>query len=205
VVQAAAMLVLGFLATMGAEGGTEAWVSGFLDRSLAAVMPGLGAEARLRVTGAFAQVFPGAVAGSWTLMVVVNGAIAQAILVRAGRNRRPPTPFRALELPHGLTGLLVAAAVVALAGSLMAWPEMRYMGRNLVVVLAVPYVFLGLAVVHTLVPRAPYPGLVLAAFYMVVILAGWPIVVIAATGLVEQWSGIRRRFAPPDDPHGASG
>ena len=75
--------------------------------------------------------------------------------------------------------------------------ELEYMGRNLVMILAVPYFLVGLAVAHSLVARLPSPGMLLAVFYIVVIFSGWAMMAIAGVGLIEQWVGLRRRFAAP--------
>ncbi len=38
----------------------------------------------------------------------------------------------------------------------------------------------------------------LVVFYLVLVLFGWPaFLVVAALGFIEQWTGLRRRFAGP--------
>jgi predicted branched-subunit amino acid permease len=63
------------------------------------------------------------------------------------------------------------------------------------IVFAVPYVFLGLAVIHTLVRRWSHPSWLLAALYAALVLLGWPILAVLLLGFVEDWAHLRRRLA----------
>ena len=68
------------------------------------------------------------------------------------------------------------------------------LGWSLLIVLVVPYLFLGLALVHVLVRRWPRPGLALGAIYGAMILLGWPILLVLLLGFVEDWAHLRRRW-----------
>ena len=59
---------------------------------------------------AMARYFPGAAATSWILMIVVNCAIAQQLLTRAGKNLRPKPDYRATEAPVWPLGIVVIGA-----------------------------------------------------------------------------------------------
>ena len=92
----------------------------------------------------------------------------------------------------------------ALLGVLLGAPELKYIGRNLAMILAVPYIFLGLAVVHALARRLSFPGTFLAVFYIVLVYfvlgnSGWLVVVLAAVGMIEDWTGLRVRLAERED------
>ncbi|HEY4635442.1 MAG TPA: DUF2232 domain-containing protein, partial [Rhodospirillales bacterium] len=164
-----------------------------LDELLHAMAPHLG-DARIALSvQMMAPLFPGAVGGSWLIMSVVNAALAQAILVRMKRNLRPTPAYAETTLPQWVSWPLVGAAALALIGS----GDLQYTGRNLAMVLAVPFFFVGLAVVHTLARRVAYKGLILAAFYLVLVLSGWAMVAVASFGVVDQWFGLRHRFAGP--------
>ena len=67
-------------------------------------------------------------------------------------------------------------------------------GIYVLIVFAVPYVFLGLAVIHTLVRRWSHPGWLLAAVYGALVLLGWPIQAVLLLGFVEDWAHLRRRL-----------
>ncbi|HEY9079660.1 DUF2232 domain-containing protein [Magnetovibrio sp.] len=136
--------------------------------------------------------FAGMAAGMWALGLVLNMVIAQGLLAKGGRNIRPTPRLRELTLPDWLSWALVGAALVAL----IAPGEMEYLGRNIAIVLAVPFFFLGLAVVHKLAAQTPFPGAMLGLMYLVVIFSGWFVLVIAAIGILEQWIGLKKRIKP---------
>ncbi len=174
-------------------------ISTYLDRAFEIMAPALGEGDRANVVATFTPLFPGFVVTSWVVMTAVNGAVAQAVLVRLGRNLRPQTPLAALILPEWMSTLLAASAAVALLGP----GELEYIGRNLTIILAVPFFFLGLAVIHALARRALPPTTLLAVFYFVfyilLLVTGWAALMVAGVGLIEQWGGgLRRRFAGPD-------
>jgi len=195
---AAAMLAIVAITNAGGERGFLGMISLRLDELLHAMAPHLGDGQRARTVAVMAPLFPGAVGGSWLIMSVVNAALAQAILVRMNRGLRPTPAYAETILPQWISWPLVGAAASALIGS----GDMQYTGRNLAMVLAVPFFLVGLAVAHTLARRVAYRGLVLAAFYLVLLLSGWAMVAVAGLGVVEQWFGVRQRFAGP--PAGGS-
>lgn len=190
---AAALLVIVAVTNIGGERSFSGMVSDKLDYILHAMAPHLGDGHRARTVAVMAPLFPGAVGGSWLIMSVVNAALAQAILVRTKRNLRPTPAYAETTLPQWVSWPLVGAAALALIGS----GDLQYTGRNLAMVLAVPFFFVGLAVVHTLARRVAYKGLILAAFYLVLVLSGWAMVAVASIGVVDQWFGLRHRFAVP--------
>jgi len=86
-----------------------------------------------------------------------------------------------------------AAGAVAGAGGMAGLPAWSGMvAANLAVVLAVPLVFEGLALVHFLANRRRTGILVLVGTYGCLILI-WPVV--GLLGLVDEWVGLRQRFA----------
>jgi len=141
--------------------------------------------------------FPGSVAAFWALSLLGNAILAQGLLAKGGRNIRPTPRLRELTLPEMLSWALVACALV----TLVAPGEIGYIGRNLSLVLAVPFFFLGLAVVHKLAAKTPLPGALLALVYVVMIFSGWFTLVIAGLGILEQWVGLTRRMDSPTNEH----
>jgi len=140
-----------------------------------------------------APYFAGMAAAMWSLGLVLNMVIAQGLLAKAGRNIRPSPRLRELTLPNWLSWALVGSALLALIGS----GEIGYIGHNAVLVLAVPFFFLGLAVVHKLAGMTPLPGAMLAMIYLVIVFSGWFVLVIAGIGILEQWVGLKSRMGPP--------
>jgi len=137
----------------------------------------------------------GSAGAMWVMVLTVNGVIAQGLLARGGNNVRPTPRWSRLTLPNWLSWLLIGTAALAL----VTGGDLGYLARNAFVVLATPYFFLGLAVVHDLCRRLSIPGIVLVVFYVLLI---WLLAVVgpmvAGIGVLEHWVGIRRRFGAPD-------
>jgi hypothetical protein len=181
---------LAFLLLLDHPGGLQGAIEAFLASALVE-MGAIEAEAvPSSELGPWMFLFPGLMATSWLVMVVVNAVLAQALAVRLGWNRRPSPDLTRLELPSWLWPALGAAGLVALLGD-HGW---GFLGRSLLIVFVVPYVFLGLAVIHTLVRRWSHPGWLLAAVYGALVLLGWPILAVLLLGFVEDWAHLRRRL-----------
>ena len=176
--------------SLGEDGGLHAIVQSYLSQVFAFMMPALDEATRGDLVQAISPLFPGYMGTSWVMMAAVNASIAMAILTRAKRLARPKTKLADLTLPDWMSWFLIAAAAVALLGQ----GELEFFGRNLALILAVPFFFLGLAVVHKVAAQVQFPGTLLAAFYLVLLLSGWIAMVVIGAGLLEQWVGLRRRF-----------
>lgn len=190
--QLAAMAAVGigvaYLMMLGEPGG----LPGAIEAFLVAMLTHLGvatAEAETGL-GAWVYVFPGLVAASWLIMVVLNAILAQALAVRLGRNRRPTPVLASLQLPGWLWPLIGVTALLAWIGD----GGVGFLGRSALIVLLVPYAFLGLAVIHAIARRWARPGLGLTAVYLAIIVLGWPVLAVLVLGLVEDWAQLRRRF-----------
>jgi hypothetical protein len=182
-------VVLAFV-LLGAEPGG---LPGFIEERLRTGLTALGLLDETEAPGPdlsrLAAVIPGFTASSSLLMVMINFMLAQLLAVRSGWARRPTPEFDRLELPGWLwPGIGIAALLVLLGGIL------GDLGWSLLIVLVVPYLFLGLALVHVLVRRWPRPGLALGAIYGAMILLGWPILLVLLLGFVEDWAHLRRRW-----------
>ena len=115
---------------------------------------------------------------------------AQGLLAKGKKNLRPSPRLRELMLPEWPSWALVGSAALALIGT----GEIGYLGRNLFIVFAVPYFFLGLSVVHVLASSLRFPAMLLALVYLVTLATGWFALVIGGIGILEQWVGLRRRI-----------
>ena len=185
---AGAGVILAFL-LLGSEPGG---LPGFIEAHLREGLTGLGLldeSAPSPDLARLAAVIPGFTASSSLLMVMINFMLAQLLAVRAGWARRPTPNFDRLELPGWLWPGIAVAAVLVLAGGIIG-----DLGWSLLIVLVVPYLFLGLALVHVVVRRWSRPGLALAAIYGAMILLGWPILLVLLLGFVEDWAHLRRRW-----------
>ena len=85
--------------------------------------------------------------------------------------------------------LAVAAAATLLGGAA------RFVGINVMIVLAVPFCLSGLAVLHTVARRFSRPAVPLVTFYVLAVVFGWPLLLIAVLGLLDSPLGLRRRLA----------
>lgn len=188
-VMAVLALALAFFAFMGQPGGLPGaievmLIQAFEQLSAAAGQPAPDA-ALLRSKAVFV---PALVACSWLIMVVVNGVLAQAIGRRIGWARRPSLELSDLDLPVWLWPLMGLALLAALLGS----TGLGLLGRSAMIVLIVPFGFLGLAVIHKFANRWSYRQLGLAAVYAGIIVFNWPILAVVVLGLVEDWAHLRR-------------
>ena len=198
----AGLAAAGFLFALGLGLGYEGGLQGQLERLLEELLHQL-MESRmapgesppeLPSLATWAAFVPAIFGLWWILMMAVNGALAQGLLVRLGRQRRPTPKLATLELPPRLLYAVAAALVLALLPG-----DAGYAGQTLAALLAVPYFFLGLAVMHMLIRRLPGAAVVFVLFYVFMLIFGWPLVLITGLGLVEQWAGLRRRLGDADD------
>jgi hypothetical protein len=137
-----------------------------------------------------AFILPGIVAISWMVMTVSNGSLAQGLLARFGASWRPSPDLASLGLPIWIPVLLALASGATLLGG-----TARFIGVNVLIVLAVPFCLAGLAVLHTAARRFPRPAVTLTVFYVLAGILGWPLLLIALLGLLDSPLGLRRRFA----------
>lgn len=139
-----------------------------------------------------ANFLPAILASVWLVVMSLNAIVAQGALARGNHAKRPSPRLSAVEAPSWV--------MYALAASLLAWVTgldgLEFLGRNLTPVLAVPFFFVGLAVVHSFARRFPGRALILAAFYMILILLGFlAMLPVTAIGFAETWTQFRRRWA----------
>jgi uncharacterized protein YybS (DUF2232 family) len=187
-------LLAAALLTLGDPGGLEGSVRRFLAMGFGDAAAGTGdAESGVtQVLDSFAQVFPGMVVVSWLTMAIVNAALAQGVLMRFGRNLRPAMRVAEVELPHWTPMPLAVAGILMLVGG---DGQVSYLALNVAIVLLVPFFFAGLAVVHAFAGGRQARTLLLVVFYFFLLVSGWPIALVIGLGVIEQWAGLRRRFA----------
>lgn len=134
---------------------------------------------------------PGIVATSWLLMMALNTVLAQYLARRTGGAQRPSPEFKSLWLPVWC-GPAFAAAIIL---SIFARGDLAFFADSAALILAVPYLFQGLAVLHTVAGRTSSRRLMLFFIYIMLVLFSWPIAVfIIGLGLVDEWAHLRRRL-----------
>lgn len=169
----------------------EAMFTGQLTEALRLVVPDVE-EAQLREAAAATVAF-GLAAGldSWLMVIAANGILAQGTLGRFGRNLRPAPDIAAIELPSWLSLVLAGSIVIAW----LAPGDLGFLARSLAIVLALPYFFAGLALVHGASRNRSARVAMLIVFYAILILFVWPAALVAVLGLLDQTLGLRRRAA----------
>ncbi|OHC73522.1 MAG: hypothetical protein A3H92_00480 [Rhodospirillales bacterium RIFCSPLOWO2_02_FULL_58_16] len=192
-VLASVMLCI-FALTMRSETlGIDETITKYLTDALALMAPTLPENMRSSMVTVLTPLFLGMVGTAWVLMMMINAGLAQAILAHNKGNLRPPPEIGDLALPSWTSWLIVGAATLALPVD----GQMEYTLRNMVVVLATPFFFLGMAVVHHAARFVTFPGTLLAFFYFVLMVSGWAPLVVVGIGMIEQWAGLRTRFTGP--------
>jgi hypothetical protein len=156
-----------------------------LDRRLGEITPEID-----ELLAFVAFIFPGIIATSWMVMTASNGILAQGLLARFGASWRPSPDLAALSLPMWIPVLVAVASGATLLGG-----TARFIGVNVLIVLAVPFCLAGLAVLHAVARRFPRPAVTLTVFYLLAGVLGWPLLLIALLGLLDSPLGLRRRFA----------
>ena len=166
-----------------ADSGLTSAVEGYI-RSLVGGTPGTLDG----MIDAMARYFPGAAATSWIMMIVINCAIAQQLLTRAGKNLRPKPDYRATEAPVWPLGIVVIGAVMSFFGGVPG-----FVGVNAMMIAGIPFFFIGLAVLHSISAAWPARPLILSGGYLFAALLLWPVAAISLLGVGEIWLRLRER------------
>ncbi len=192
----AALMVIGALEfTSGSELSLQLTIEQALHEVFNIMFPAMSQLDMLNAINRLSSIFPGAMGSSWVVMTIVNAVLAQTIVVRMKCNIRPTPKFTLMELPQwaALPLIITAAAALVLGG------EARYMAQNVSIILATPFFFLGLSVIHWAVRRVQFAAIVLTVFYIIMISSGWALILVAGLGMIEQWAGVRSRFNTDTD------
>jgi uncharacterized protein YybS (DUF2232 family) len=148
-------------------------------------------EALRSMIAGIAKIAPALLAYTWILVAILSIAGAHYILRQQKWNLRVTFSIQTLYVP---VALIYGVAVTGLIGALAPAP-FDFVGRNLALILGLPFLFVGIAVTHALVARAKRPGLILFLFYAVMTLLPWMMLLIAGLGIIDQWVDFRKRIA----------
>lgn len=191
----AMVLVLAAIADLGSEDGLRGTIERLLDNIFSehvAISGDLDQTALLEPIVSF---FPGIMVVVWLVVLSVNTVLAQAILTWKGIEVRPTPYYSHIKAPEWLYWALVGAGIIALLGT----GNFQYLGRNLTIVFAAPFFYIGLSIIHVMFRRLPLPNLALTAFYILVVTFGWSVIAVAGLGYFEQWTELRKRYVGPPD------
>jgi hypothetical protein len=137
------------------------------------------------------HVTPGIMMIMWTLSTLISFALAQALLQRQGWNLRPAFNLARIQIPTWIIFAAAAAGVTAL----LAPAPFDYAGLNLSLELGLPFLFVGLAVIHAMAAQMRYPVVVLTLVYVFIGVIVQFALLVALLGVVDQWFDFRRRLA----------
>lgn len=126
---------------------------------------------------------PGFFAFSWAVMTIINGTLAQGLLVRFGFNLRPSPKLSELIAPKSF----LIALSLSLIFSFIGLDTLQSLGRNACFVLILPYFLIGLGLVHQWINKLAYASLILAVFYLSLFLLFWPAIGVVLLGILKPW------------------
>lgn len=138
-----------------------------------------------------AVVYPALFVIGGGLLVVLNGALLKAYLVRRDPGWLEGGEFEGLRWPFGLAVLFVLAA------SSVLLPPLRPVAYNVLLVLAFCFALAGLAVVIYYVRRLAAPPLFRAAVLALIVMNPWRFQILALVGLFDLWFDFRKWAQPP--------
>ncbi len=133
---------------------------------------------------------PAMLAGLWMTLIAVNGALAQGLLSRFGRNLRPAPRLAEIDLPRPM----VAAFVACLVAGTTLDGAVGYLGFNLAGVLAFPLFLSGLGVAHAAAARTRFRAGVLVAVYGALLLSRWGALALVGLGLIDHFARLKARL-----------
>ena len=134
--------------------------------------------------------FPAIIFLSWLLMIIINTVVSQAILVKAGINLKPAFQYSKIKAPEWIYWIFAASGLLILIGP----NSLEYVSRNLTAIILIPFLFIGLSVVHTAARTFRSPSLILFPLYFFIIISSWPTFIAILVGFFEKWTKIRQKF-----------
>jgi uncharacterized protein YybS (DUF2232 family) len=165
-------------------------VKDFLLTILNTVAVALDAQAKEEFVERMYLFFPAMILISWMLMTLINATLAQGVLLKSAKALRPKPNYGDITLPDLVSWIFIACAAI----TVLASGDLEYITLNLSLVMAFPFLALGLSVVHKLVRLTRFPGALLVAFYLLLLLSVWVALPVIGLGLIEQWIGLRKKI-----------
>ena len=144
-----------------------------------------------------ALVFPASAATGSLLLLMGNAVLGQALVKRFATPVYASPDLAEMRVSKWAPHLLA----MTIAGGFLPG-SIGYLASNISVLAAIPFLFAGLAVIHSLLRRTTWtvPGLTL--IYLLVLLFMWPALIVIFVGLMDLVFDFRRgggQPSPPDD------
>jgi hypothetical protein len=126
---------------------------------------------------------PGFFAFSWSVMMIINGTLAQGLLVRFHHNLRTSPTLSNLCAPDKLTLVLGLTFLLSLFGV----GTLGLIGKNFTIIFIFPFFLIGLGVVHRWLHKTSFATLGLTIFYLCLLILFWPIFIVILIGVLKPW------------------
>ncbi|HBW25452.1 MAG: hypothetical protein A2X70_01950 [Alphaproteobacteria bacterium GWC2_42_16] len=126
---------------------------------------------------------PGFLAFSWSLMMLINGALAQGLLVRFHRNLRTSPSLQDLLAPKYLSFFLGLSFFLAFFGVEI----LGVIGKNFTVIFLFSFFLVGLGQSHVWIHKTSFPIFVLTLFYFCLMVLIWPVFIVCLIGILKPW------------------
>lgn len=185
------LLLCAFLAGVG--GGVTGFLAALIEEAYRAALPASGTAPPEGLPAGVAKLTAERALmwspGLSVLFTALSMVAAQSVLARFGKAIRPSFDLIRLELPLWLTYGLVLAAVLGF----VAPGEIKLVGRAVAVAVGVPFLFLGLSVIHAFARKWPAGAIVLILTYGLLLFVPLAGAAVAALGLLERWLRLRAR------------
>lgn len=126
---------------------------------------------------------PGFFAFSWSVMMIINGTLAQGLLVRFHHNLRPSPTLGNLEAPDKLTFVLGLTFFLSFFGV----GTLGLIGKNFTIIFLFPFFLIGLGMIHSWFHKTSFTTLGLTIFYLCLLTLFWPIFIVILIGILKPW------------------
>ncbi|MBJ26261.1 MAG: hypothetical protein CL567_01210 [Alphaproteobacteria bacterium] len=189
---ASILLILIFVSSLGLEGGFIGMVERQLNMALEPLISNnLNSEESIKnLASQIARLAPGTMTAWWLAITLISLGISQALLKRFSNIYVFNLNLAYAKNPYWIVFGLAISLVIGLISDGLA----GIIGWNLFQVLIVPFIFVGLMVIHLLCKGwAPGP-LFIGVFYLIMFVRGWPMFLVAILGFFEQWVKLRDRL-----------
>ena len=124
---------------------------------------------------------PGFLALSWSFMVLINGALAQGVLVRFQKNLRPSPSLQDLKAPKYLSLFLGLSLFLAIFGV----ETLGIIGKNFTLVFLFPFFLIGLGLIHEWLHKSSFATFALTLFYFCLLVLLWPVFIVVVMGFLK--------------------
>lgn len=149
-------------------------------------------EMKLFTVNKVTALLPMSIITGWIFAIVTTGLWTQIALAGNKMALRPLPSLTDIELP--ISFLVLLAIMGLLAGFYSG--QVAYFARSVLMPLTLPYVLVGIGLVHLWARRRKHKIMWLLAFYILLFFQ-WPGIFVAAIGVLEPWLHLRARISGP--------